>query len=102
MARRADWREGLGAVVAPQPDLPAVRWPDGRIDQAKTWQALLERVNALPWNAKMDEAEFRQELARRAWVWNAEVVRPSLGARALFRALERAKMLEILSGAAAE
>lgn len=73
----------------------AVQWADGRVDQEATWEALLARINALPWNRKYTPEEFRIELAARAHVWCGEpVVHPdTTTAEELFAELETAKLL---------
>lgn len=72
----------------------AVRWTDGREDRAPHWSSLLRRLNQLDWNRHMDEAAFREELARRAFVWCGEpVVHPTAEPPELFAQLEEAGLL---------
>lgn len=74
-----------------------IRWPDGKEYGGNSWSDLLRRINALPWNEHMDESEFRQELARRAYVWSETIVNPAAPPATLFRELAKAGALEILS-----
>lgn len=77
--------------------MPAVRWPDGRIDRARSFQMLLEKLNDLPWNKHLEEKAFRDELAARAYIWCGEpIVHPSSPPRRLFYELQDAGMLRII------
>lgn len=75
-----------------------MKWPDGRVDRARSYGELLAKLNALPWNRHLDEKEFREELAARAYVWCGEpIVHPLAEPRDLFRELEEASMLRIIT-----
>lgn len=78
---------------------PAIVWPDGVTQSAPTWRALLEDLRRLPWNQHFKNMQdFKDEMARRAYVWYGEpVVRPSSPPKRFFQELERAKMLRILT-----
>lgn len=80
---------------------PTICWPDGNVQHAPTWGALLTEVHRLPWNRHLKPDEFRNELARRAYVWCGEpLVHPEAQPHVLFRQLESAHMLRIVHGKA--
>lgn len=76
--------------------MPTIRWSNGAVDKAATWEELLDRVRALQWNGGMPEDEFRSVLATRAYRWSLIKVDPTLPADAFFRDLAYAKLIEIL------
>lgn len=79
-------------------DLPAVIWPDGCLDTARTWLALFDRVRRDQWH-EYTRKQFRSELARRTEVMTGTV--PDLDDcdwETLFRRLEEASMLRIVGG----
>lgn len=78
--------------------MPAILWPDGRVQRAPTWAALLGAVGSLPWNAHLDADKLLHVLARRAWVWSGTDVDVWGSARTVFAELERAGMLRVLRG----
>jgi hypothetical protein len=75
-----------------------IRWYDGALMKARSWSAMLELVNELPWNADLTEEELREALAKRAHVWSLRDVDPNASARDLFHELEKAKLLTIVRG----
>jgi len=81
--------------------MPSIRWSNGMVDKAGTWQEILDHVRATQW-FDMPEDEFRAVLATRALRWSKTIVDPSLPARDLFFALEEAKLVEILTATEAD
>ncbi len=79
--------------------MPAVQWSNGKVDSAPTWEDLLERIRVDQQRRYTPEG-FREELARRAWIWNQYVIDtdPELPAWLLFAELEAAKLLRIVEG----
>jgi len=75
--------------------MPNIRWSNGMIDKAPTWQAVLDRVRETQW-VEIPEDEFRAVLATRALRWSKTYVDPALTPRDLFYALADAKLIEIL------
>lgn len=75
----------------------AVRWHNGLMDAAPTWDLLFERVHGAKWNRGFDEHEFRVQLARRAYVWCGEpVVHPDAPPQQIFAELEKAGLVTII------
>jgi hypothetical protein len=73
-----------------------VRFPDKSILAAPTADELLTKWNAEKWNRDRSATEFRNELSRRAWVWDAALVDPTLPAEQFIRELADAHLLTIL------
>lgn len=77
---------------------PAVIWPDGCLDTARTWLALFDRVRRDQWHG-YTRKEFRRELARRAGILtDRSLDLETCGYETLFRRLEEASMLRIVGG----
>jgi hypothetical protein len=76
----------------------AVRWSNGQVDTARSWAELLEVVRKTQWTL-LPEQEFRYMLAKRAWRWSLTPVDPDTTPRRFFKQLERARLVEILTGA---
>lgn len=74
----------------------AVRWSNGQIDTARSWQELLDLVRKTQWSL-MPEDEFRYMLAKRAWRWSLTPVDTEATPRRFFKQLERARLVEILT-----
>lgn len=74
----------------------AVRWSNGQIDMARSWAELLTLVRKTQW-ATMDEQEFRELLAKRAWRWSLVAIDPAAPARRFFQELAEARLVEILT-----
>lgn len=70
----------------------AVRWSNGQVDTAATWEELLEVVRADQFR-DYPEDEFRRVLAKRAWRWSRWPVNPDLPAELLFQELAMAKLI---------
>jgi hypothetical protein len=75
--------------------MPAIRWSNGYVDKASTWQDLLDGVRMSQWNG-MPEDEFRAVLASRAYRWSLTKVDPDLDVADLFVALRDAHLIEII------
>ncbi len=72
-----------------------VRWSNGHVDSAPSWQDLLDKVRMSQWHA-WTEDEFRQVLGKRAIRWNGTFIDTTAEPEALFREMERAHLVEIL------
>lgn len=72
-----------------------VRWSNGHVDSASTWQGLLDKVRKSQWWAWSEE-EFRLVLAKRSLRWSATEIDIDGDAELLFRELERARLVEVL------
>jgi len=72
-----------------------VRWSNGSVTAAATWQELLDKVRQLQW-WDWSEDTFRQILAKRAERWSSTVIDFDAPPDELFRELERAGLVEIL------
>lgn len=72
-----------------------ITWSNGTVDQAPTWQRMLDTVRSTQWSEYLSEEAFRAEMAKRAYRWSGTVI--DIGARpaAFFRELERARMIVI-------
>ena len=73
----------------------AIRWENGEIDRAATWQALLDHVRETQWRSYDTEAEFRSEMAHRALVWSGPEIDPGGTPEHFFNELERANLIRI-------
>lgn len=73
----------------------AVLWSNGTIDEAETWEALLEKVR-LSQPRSYTPSAFRKELRRRAQLWAGFRIDEKLPPAKLFRELEYAKVVRIL------
>jgi hypothetical protein len=72
-----------------------VRWSNGHVDSAATWQELLDKLRAAQWHP-WDEDEFRVVLSKRCARWSGTEIDAWGTPRQLFRELERARLVEIL------
>lgn len=75
--------------------MPRVLWSNGREDAARSWVALLEVVRTTQFRVIAPD-KFRDELARRAWLWSGTYIDPESRPRDLFEQLEKAHLLKIL------
>lgn len=73
-----------------------VRWSNGHVDTARTWQTLLDRIRYSQWTVWTEE-QFRAVLAKRALRWSGTEIDYLARPRRLFRELERAGMVEVLN-----
>lgn len=69
-------------------------WSNGKVDQASTWQGLLDRIRGDQWRGYA-EWEFRAEMAKRAWRWSHTSIDMGARPRRFFQDLERAKLIII-------
>lgn len=76
--------------------MATVRWSNGQIDRARSWEDLLDLVRKTQW-AVMDEDEFRGVMAKRAWRWSHTSVDTGATAEEFFAELQRAKLIEVLN-----
>ncbi len=74
-----------------------VKWNDGYEMSAGSWTQMLQKVNDLPWNEAYTKPEMKEQLAKRAAVWDLRKVNPRARPRTLFHQLEKAGMLEIVT-----
>jgi hypothetical protein len=72
-----------------------VRWENDERDAGSTWQELLDHVRNTQWCPYETEAEFREDMARRAFNWSLTEIDTSGTAEEFFRELERARMIWI-------
>ena len=73
-----------------------IEWSDGKQMWARTWSDLLLDVREHQWSS-LDEQGFRSELAKRAIRWSRTAIDQWLPAGKLFKELERARMLIVVS-----
>jgi hypothetical protein len=73
----------------------AIRWPDGEMERAPTWGALLDMLRQQQFE-DLTEARFRIELGRRAYNWSYTQINAWAPPRRLFQELARAGMLDII------
>ena len=73
-----------------------VRWSNGHVDAAPTWQGLLNGVRKTQWTP-WDEEMFRAVLAKRAYRWSGTSIDAGARPARLFRELQRAGLVEILN-----
>lgn len=71
-----------------------IRWSNGQIDKADTWQALLDEVRLTQWR-DMDEEKFRVVMYDRAWMWSNTKIDFMAPAEQLFRELQYAGLIRI-------
>lgn len=75
----------------------AVRWSNGKIDRADTWEALLDYVRVTQWAEEpLTDDEFRAVLVTRAYRWSLLKIDADLPAEFLFHALAEAHLVEIV------
>jgi hypothetical protein len=72
-----------------------ITWSSGRVDQAPTWQAMLDLVRADQWAEYDSEDGFRAELAKRAYRWSTTAIDIGAPPRRFFLELERARLIII-------
>jgi hypothetical protein len=72
-------------------------FPDGTILQATDARCLLESWRSKQWHGP-DEANWRDELAKRAYIWSGTNVDPTLRPASFIRALERAGLVKVIEG----
>lgn len=77
--------------------IPTIMWPNGRYDEAGTWDELLENIRMSQWS-DMNEQEFRRTMARRAAIWSSTIIMVNCTAARFIRELERAGILIVLGG----
>jgi len=75
-------------------------WPDGHVDTGPTWEAVFDQIRRAQWYVECERV-FRETLSDRALVWSKGrmEIDPDLPLPDLFRALEKAGMLTIVSEA---
>lgn len=76
--------------------LKRVRWSNGQVDAAPTWQALLDRVRETQWHTWTEE-QFRLVLAKRAVRWSGYEIDIDASPRDLFLQLEEAGLVLVLA-----
>lgn len=81
--------------------MPSVRWANGKVDTADSWQDLLDTLRAAQW-AKYDEIKFREVMKRRAIVWSGSKINIDGNAEQFIRELEYARLLVIVDDTTTE
>lgn len=79
-------------------NLKRIRWSNGQVDAAPTWDALLHRVRTTQWSV-MDDEEFRGVMAKRAWRWSGTSIATDGTAEQFIAEWARALLVEILDDA---
>lgn len=79
----------------------AVRWPDGKVQTAETWEDLEEQVRVSQYDIPAKES-FREHMANRAKKWSGTEIMTSGTSNDFFWELERAGMLRKVDRAANE
>lgn len=72
-----------------------VRWSNGHVDYAASWEALEEKVRHAQWQP-WTEDEFRAVLSKRAMRWSATEIDIDGTSEELFHELQRARLVEVL------
>ena len=72
-----------------------IRWDNDERDVGSTWQELLDLVRHTQWYTYESEAEFRADMARRAFNWSLTEIDTGGTAEEFFRELERARVIRI-------
>lgn len=75
--------------------LKRIRWSNGQVDMAYTWQGLLDRVRKQQWHSWTEE-QFRIVLGKRTSRWSGYEIDIDAKPAALFRQLAEARLIEIL------
>ena len=81
-------------MAAPR-NIVAVRWSNGQVDIAESWDELLERLRLIQFS-EFTTAEFKSVLAKRALRWSGTDVDPDVDAGFFFLQLAWAKLIEIV------
>ncbi len=72
-----------------------IRWDNDERDVGSTWQEVLDHVRETQWRTYESEAEFREEMAWRAFNWSLTEIETGGTAEEFFRELERARVVRI-------
>lgn len=81
-------------MAAPR-NIVAVRWSNGMVDRADSWDELLENIR-LDQFSEFDPVEFRDVLAKRAWRWSRTRIDRDAEPAVFFMELAHAKLIEIV------
>ena len=73
----------------------AIRWENTQLDEAPTWQKLLDSVRDTQRQTYEAEAESREVMANRAQMRSSTVIDPGGGSAEFFSEFERAKLIRI-------
>lgn len=74
--------------------MPTITWSNGKVDRARSWQKLLDRVRRDQWR-DFDEDGFRYEMAKRAWLWSNFELDMGAPPVRFFEQLEKAHLIRI-------
>jgi hypothetical protein len=72
-----------------------IRWENDERDVGSTWQELLDHVRDTQWYTYESEAEFRADMASRAFNWSLTEIDTGGTAEQFFRELKRARVIRI-------
>ncbi len=78
--------------------MPKIKWPDGDLEVAESWEALEESVRADQWTPFSPE-EFRLQMQHRALVWSGTEIMTAGDSKTFFEELSRAGLLDIVGEA---
>lgn len=81
-------------MAAPR-HIVAVRWSNGQLDRAESWEALEDALR-LDQFSEFTPDEFRAVLAKRAWRWSGTRVDTDISSAEFFMELAWAKLIEIV------
>lgn len=70
-----------------------IKWPNGEIDHADTWEEIERRVQKVQWEDYDSQDEFREDMARRAMYWSGLEIDTFGTSEQFVWELERAQML---------
>jgi hypothetical protein len=73
---------------------PTIRWSNGVVDSAPTWEELEAKVRDSQW-WEYEPDEFRQAMAKRARVWSGTEIVTAGSSEAFFAELARAFLIAI-------
>jgi len=76
--------------------MATVRWSNGKVDRAPTWEALEEAIRKDQW-WYMDPNQFRVQMQKRAHRWSTTEILTACSSERFFQELSRALLVEILN-----
>jgi len=75
---------------------PAIRWSNGVVDMAPTWEQLEAKVRETQWWS-YEPDEFRRAMAKRALVWSGTEIDVTGSSEEFFAQLRRAYLIEYVT-----
>lgn len=75
--------------------MPTVKWTNGKVDSAHSWQALLDNIRRTQWH-RYDEQKFRDVMGHRARIWSGTKINTDGTAEQFMRELAYARLIVII------